>query len=237
MTSEILDLLKKLEDNVMFRDFYFVGGTALSYYLNHRISYDLDFVSTVKLNSTLLKSLVIKYDAHFIPDVHASSFRINTGNRLDAYKMMFNIDGIKEFFYPNDPIRDQIVLEYKDKAISLNKNTKILPIEALAKLKLLALFRRNKIRDLFDIYALLDQKKISVEDIDIFYAMEIGKNTIIDFIEAFEDDGSESLDFEDKNIYHRLYAGLELEEKLRKIKNDFIDLIVTEELSKRKSMI
>jgi len=35
---------------------YFVGGTALVHYLNHRVSYDLDFISIAKLKPNTLKA-------------------------------------------------------------------------------------------------------------------------------------------------------------------------------------
>ncbi len=57
MTQEVKSLLNNIQDDEIFKDFYFIGGTALSYYLNHRISYDLDFISRSKLKIDLLKSL------------------------------------------------------------------------------------------------------------------------------------------------------------------------------------
>ncbi len=40
MTQDVETLLHKIQNNEVFKDFYFIGGTALSYYLSHRVSYD-----------------------------------------------------------------------------------------------------------------------------------------------------------------------------------------------------
>ncbi len=231
MTQEVKKLLNTIQNDEIFKDFYFIGGTALSYYLNHRISYDLDFISRTKLKTYFLKSLSIKYNANFIPDNNAATFKINTGNVIDEYKMLFNFDGIKvEFFYPNDILRDEIIAKDEKEAECIGGNIKILPIKAIAKLKMLAFFRRDKIRDLFDIYALLDQKKIKLEELERFYSLEVGKETLVEFIDSFCDDGSESLDFEKNNIYYCDFAKLDPKEKLDKAKQRLIDLIVKIEL-------
>ncbi len=237
MTQEVKKLLHNIKNDEVFKDFYFIGGTALSYYLNHRVSYDLDFISRSKLKVNLLKSLSIKYDAKFIPDSSASTFKVNTGNNIDEYKMMFNFDGIKvEFFYPNDLLRDEIVAKYEKEAVSLGVNVKILPLGAIAELKMLALFRREKIRDLFDIYALLEQCKIRLEELERFYSLQIGKKTLVEFIDSFCDDGTESLDFEKTNSYYDEFSKLGSKEKLDKIKLKLVNLIVNTELDKREML-
>ena len=46
MTVNVQNVLNKINNNEIFNDkLYFVGGTALAYYLNHRISEDIDIVS------------------------------------------------------------------------------------------------------------------------------------------------------------------------------------------------
>ncbi len=45
MTENIKELLLKIQEHKLFFDYDFrlIGGTALSYHLNHRLSEDLDF--------------------------------------------------------------------------------------------------------------------------------------------------------------------------------------------------
>ena len=52
MTANVKRVLQKIYNNEIFNDdLYFTGGTALAYYLNHRISEDIDIVSASKLNT------------------------------------------------------------------------------------------------------------------------------------------------------------------------------------------
>jgi predicted nucleotidyltransferase component of viral defense system len=200
MIDNIKNLLKIFSKEEFINDFYFIGGSALTFYLNHRISYDIDLISPKKIDFNKLLAFNIKINGKYIPDPNESQFRINTGEDLKEYKMMFNINEIKvEFFYPNDPIRLAILEKYKDR-FSLIENVKVLDIKGVAKLKLLALFRRNKIRDLFDIYVLLDKNILDINTIDKYTAMEYNK-TFVEYIESFKDDGSESLDFHESNEY------------------------------------
>jgi len=228
MLQNIKELFLKFSQDEFFKDFYFTGGTALSYYLNHRISYDIDFTSTKKLNTNKLKSLSIKYDAKFIPDTNASTFRINTGEDIQNFKMSFNFDGIKvEFFYPNDEIIEEILKKYKSNSVKIFENIYILPITAIANLKLVALFKRDKIRDLFDIFVLLEKDILDIKSIERFCSIYYNK-TFVEFVESFTDDGSESLDFSKENQYYELFANEK--DKLNLIKQKLTQTFVKKSL-------
>ena len=220
MIENIKKLLKVFSEENFINDFYFIGGSALSFYLNHRISYDIDLISTKKLDFNKLLALNIKLDGRFIPDKDESVFRINTGEDLKEYKMMFNINGIKvEFFYPNDPVRAAILEKYKND-FELLEGVKVLSLNGVAELKLLALLRRNKIRDLFDVFVLLDKNILNIDTIDRYTAMEYNK-TFIEYIESFKDDGSESLDFNSNNEYS-YFSNIKNKEKI--LKDNIIEL-------------
>ena len=216
MIENIKTLLKTFSQEDFINDFYFIGGSALAYYLNHRISYDIDLISIQKLDFNKLLALSVKMDGRYIPDPNESAFRINTGEDLREYKMMFNIQGIKvEFFYPNDPVRLAVLEKYKND-FKLIEGVKILSLKGVAELKLLAFLRRNKIRDLFDVFVLLDKNILDIDIIDKYTAMEYDK-TFIEYIENFKDDGSESLDFSKQNEYN-YFADIEDKENVLKSK-------------------
>ena len=222
MLIDIKILFEKIKNDNLFENFYFIGGTALAYYLNHRISYDINFISKTPLNPNILKTLTIKYDANFVPDINESKFRINTGEDLNNYKMMFNFNGLKvEFFYPNDQIRLEIIQKYEYKTIF--DNIKLLPLQALSELKLVALFQRNKIRDIFDVYFLFYKNLLDLQTIEKFCALFCNK-TLIEFIEDFQDDGSESLDFEKGQEFYDILNNHP--SKLKFIKDSFIKKIL-----------
>jgi len=212
--ENIKALLKALSEDKLVDKFYFVGGTALGFLLDHRISYDIDFMSDKKLDQDLLNTLIIKYNARFIPDPYESVFRINTGNDLRDYKMQFMIDSIKvKFFYPNDKVRLEILEKHK-----ANSNRflgiKRASLDALAELKLVALFDRKKIRDLFDVFYLFYKKIISCDDIDRFLSLRYSK-TFVEFIDELNDE-VESLDF----LPHQEFSYI-ADNKLNEIKKLF----------------
>jgi len=216
MIENIKVLLKAFAEEDFINDFYFIGGSALAFYLNHRISYDIDLIGTQKLDFNRLLALNVKLDGRYIPDPNESIFRINTGEDLREYKMMFNIHGIKvEFFYPNDPVRLAVLEKYKND-FELIEGVKVLSLKGVAELKLLALLRRNKIRDLFDVFVLLDKNVLDIDTIDKYTAMEYDK-TFVEYIENFKDDGSESLDFSEENEYS-YFADIEDKENVLKEK-------------------
>jgi hypothetical protein len=45
VVPEMLELIKELQSNPLFSDFYLVGGTALALQLGHRTSTDIDLFS------------------------------------------------------------------------------------------------------------------------------------------------------------------------------------------------
>ena len=235
MLHEIESLLEKFSENSLFQEFYFVGGTALAYYLNHRISYDIDFIKPERLDTQRLKELTVLYGARYVPDPNASAFKINTGESLEHYKMSFNFDGIKvEFFYPNDPLKTAIVIRDREESRRIYPNIHILPLQTIAELKLLAFFERSKIRDLFDIYVLLEKEIIDTELIERYAALKREMLTFPEVIEAFCDDGSESLDFMPENLYYREFYDIPSEAREGYIKEKLTELFVKRAAQGRK---
>jgi len=223
MLADIETLLLSLSKDTHVGEFFFVGGTALGYYLDHRISYDIDLISPSRLDVESLMALSVTQDAHFLPDQDASRFRINTGNDLRTYKMAFRIGRIKvEFFYPNDPLRLAIVNRHKQNAIEIH-GMKILPVEAIAELKLLAFLGRKKIRDLFDIMVLLQEERLDIDTIDKYTALKYPK-TFAEYVEAFADDQSESLDFEPHHTYGGMLADKAHQERENLLKEQLIHI-------------
>ena len=65
MTSNVISALNKIKDLEVFKDeLYFIDGTALSYFIDHRVSEDIDIVSskhlTIKKSFRLWQVLVLK---------------------------------------------------------------------------------------------------------------------------------------------------------------------------------
>ncbi len=165
MTSNVIAALNKIKDLEIFKDeFYFVGGTALSYFINHRISEDIDIVSPKILDYRKIIPFMSMVGAKKVDDENIMSLRL-AGLFPDEYILKFVLDNVKiEFFFANRPIQNEIL---KDLSFTNyeNSNLKILDLKLIVKLKLVAFFQRDKSRDLFDFGAILDNEIITIDEI------------------------------------------------------------------------
>ena len=77
MTDNVKQALDKIKDNKIFNDeLYFSGGTALTYYLNHRISEDMDIVSSNALLYKLIIPSITLLGATKLKDENVSALRM-----------------------------------------------------------------------------------------------------------------------------------------------------------------
>ena len=165
MTANVVEVLEKIKESALFDDeLFFVGGTALSYYINHRISEDIDIVSAKALNYKTIVPMISSLGAVKIQDENITALRM-AGLFPDEYMLKFIIENVKlEFFQANRSIQKEILqtatyTTYKDSRI------KILDLKSICKLKLVALLQRDKSRDLFDFIAILDNEILTLEEI------------------------------------------------------------------------
>ena len=185
MTSNVIAVLNKIKDLEIFKnEFYFVGGTALSYFINHRVSEDIDIVSPKILDYRKIIPFMISIGAKKVDDENIMSLRL-AGLFPDEYILKFMLDSVKvEFFFANRPIQKEIL---KDLSFINYENSslKILDLKLIVKLKLVALFQRDKARDLFDFGSILDNKIITINEI-LDIAKEVknitSKEELINFI-------------------------------------------------------
>lgn len=173
MTVNAKQALDKIKNNNIFKDeLYFCGGTALAYYLNHRISEDIDIVSAKSLpHKTIIPNITI-LGATKLQDENVTALRM-AGLFPDAYMIKFIFDNVKlEFFQANRPIQKEILSQATFNNFE-NSQLKILDLKSIAKLKLVALIMRDKSRDLFDFGAILEHKVLSTNEIiDLFSKIE-----------------------------------------------------------------
>ena len=186
MTANVQKVLKKIYNNEIFEDeLYFAGGTALAYYLNHRISEDIDIVSSYTLNYKKIIPNMRALGAIKIEDENVTALRL-AGFFPDEYILKFMIDNVKlEFFQANRTIQKEI-LKNATFTNFKNSNLKILDLKSIAKLKILALLMRDKSRDLFDFGAILENNIFNKDElIELFNNIDnkiISFDNIIDFI-------------------------------------------------------
>ena len=190
MTSNVISTLNKIKNLEVFKDeLYFIGGTALSYFINHRISEDIDIVSPKTLNYKRIIPLMSTIGAKKVDDENIMSLRL-AGLFPDEYILKFILDDVKiEFFFANRPIQKQILKKLTFTNYE-NSNLKILDLKLIVSLKLVALFQRDKSRDLFDFGSILDNDIMTINEI-LYIAKESkninSKDDLINFISNKEE--------------------------------------------------
>ena len=165
MTSNVLKALEKIKNLDLFEsELYFTGGTALSHYINHRISEDIDLVSKNLLEYKKIISSMLSVGAKKIEDENVFALRL-AGLFPDEYILKFVLDGVKiEFFYANREVQKKILkeLSYCD---FQNSKLKILDVKTISKLKIVALLQREKSRDLFDFGSMCEHQILTLDEI------------------------------------------------------------------------
>jgi len=109
MTANVKQTIDKICNNEIFDDeLYFIGGTALAYYLNHRISEDIDIISAKALNYKQITPSISALGALKIQDENITALRI-AGLFPDEYMIKFVLDNVKlDFFQANRPIINRL---------------------------------------------------------------------------------------------------------------------------------
>jgi len=179
-TSEVFKLIDKFD---FIQNFTLVGGSGLAYYLNHRLSEDLDYFTWNKSldRKVLDKFLLSINENHEVIILNQSPLEID-----------LLIDGVKITFFAND------WLELKINRQKILKNTFVASIELLTAMKINVLSARAKFRDYYDLYVLAKERY----NIDQIY--DISKNIIpgltkkifamqISYIEDIDDEGIKHL--------------------------------------------
>lgn len=188
MTANVKNTLDKICNNEIFNDeLYFTGGTALAFYLNHRVSEDIDIVSSKTLPHKKIIPSIIKLGATKLQDENVTALRM-AGLFPDEYMIKFVLGDVKlEFFQANRPIQKEILSSATFTNYE-NSKLKILDVKSVAKLKIVALIMRDKSRDLFDFGAILEHNVLSIDEIVVLFSKVDSKivsvNDVINFIKS-----------------------------------------------------
>jgi len=163
-------LARKIAGEAFLDQFLLVGGTALSVYLKHRLSEDLDFATAEK---KLPKDAIYEYinrlkeKGSVIEDILSVAARqdaINDGIDIDDYQQDWSIDGVKLTFFTlsQDNGREKLA---EDPGEEWSKNLRLASLETLFVTKSLVLAERHAMRDNYDMHALLQRDTFSFSDV------------------------------------------------------------------------
>ncbi|EKD56320.1 MAG: hypothetical protein ACD_58C00227G0001 [uncultured bacterium] len=130
------------------------GGTALAeYYLQHRLSEDLDFFSEEEVNSQAIFTFYKKIKK----DIKLQKIDFQQSFNRNLFFLYFKNDIIKtEFtYYPFPPIA-------KGKKIN---NLRIDSLLDIAANKLFTIYQKPRSRDFIDLYLIIKKEKLSINDL------------------------------------------------------------------------
>lgn len=162
MRDNTRQILNKISHNLLFSqyDIRFVGGTALSYHINHRLSEDLDFAmleichDAISETMDALKAIKIEHSQI------ATQYALNDGEEMERYYVKFLLEGVKiEFFVPPFNLLEKEIWN-KDKPVMYESSkVQISSLETILYMKTMAFWNRKKYRDLFDIHYTINNIK------------------------------------------------------------------------------
>lgn len=163
-------LAKKIAGEALLDQFLLVGGTALSVYLNHRLSEDLDFATTEKkLPKEAISNLLnrLRKEGSEVEDILPMAERQyaeNEGCDIDDYHQDWSVDGVKLTFFTLSKENGREKLA-EDPGVEWSKNLRLASLETLFITKALVLADRHAMRDNFDMHALLQRDEFSYADV------------------------------------------------------------------------
>ncbi len=141
-TEEVLNMLSKEE---RLKGFVFCGGSALSYYLRHRLSEDVDLFSIDKqLKQRTLEDIMIKIrnKGHRVTSIVTEDITIQRDFEIDNVKTTFlawSLEGLKTNTKP------------------FKGSLKIASLDLLAGMKAYVFGRRSEMRDAYDLFVLFKE--------------------------------------------------------------------------------
>lgn len=149
-TKSVIDFIS---EEPLLGDFVMSGGSALSYYLHHRLSEDIDLFSPDEILPNNYINIVMKS----FKKNHSVKETDFLNSRLGLIMNIYFFDGVKIDFAAlgnNYIIKNKV--KYKD-------NFYIASEEVVIAMKMEAVSDRNVFRDYYDVYSIL--KKYSMSDI------------------------------------------------------------------------
>lgn len=146
VVPELMELLKEIMNEELFRDFYLVGGTSLSLQMGHRNSIDIDLFGNCEINQNEFIEKLKEYGEVIVTQ--------STKNIL-----ITEVNGIKvDFVNYKYPLLSEPIID--DKIRMLSKTD-------ISAMKLNAIAGRGSKKDFIDLYFLLNE--FTLKQIIAFY--------------------------------------------------------------------
>jgi predicted nucleotidyltransferase component of viral defense system len=182
LPTETKEVFIALSNAEFLNEYIFVGGSALSVYLNHRKSEDIDLFTW---NKTIDNKLILET----IKKLFGDNFTIEN---ISNTQLDLKVNNVKLTFFANN-------WNKLEKTEPLLNNINIATLELLTAMKLNTLFLRAKFRDYYDLYV-INKDVYSIEqmyEIIKNYMPQINQKLFqmaLIFIDDIEDDNIKYLE-------------------------------------------
>ena len=200
LKSVATDLLRS---KILPQESYLAGGTAVYFYLHHRVSIDLDFFSEVNFNP---EKLLFYLQQQF----EQVSLEVMEDSSLIAYltknKIKFSMFHLP---YP-------LIQEVNHFSLAPGVECPVASLEDIAAMKSLAIAQRGSAKDFFDLYSMINCKNFQFDD--IFKLVKLKYNiddnylyhlkTSFVFFDDAEDEVMSIITLDEKNHYQNMNAQL-----------------------------
>ena len=192
MTEGIKELLPSIENYPIFEknDFRLVGGTAMSYHLDHRISEDLDFCILGELPlkdieefiELCIEKFTIENVDYIDPNEAIKNDFLIGGSNVEYYLQTWVVNGVKIQFYDGSGHLGAKDIFEADTYTKIG-NIKIAALDTIFKMKSLMFYKRVKSRDLFDMLTFFQSS-------DNKFTPQYTKELIMKYDKLYHDDES-----------------------------------------------
>jgi len=192
MTERIKALLPYIQNHPIFEknDFRLVGGTAMSYHHEHRISEDLDFCVMNELPlkdiEEFIESCIEEFTIENIDYIDSNEAIKNDfligGSNVEYYLQTWIVNGVKVQFYDGSGHLGAKDIFAADNYTKIG-NIKVAALDTIFKMKSLMFYKRVKSRDLFDMLTFFQSR-------DDRFTPQYTKELIMKYDKLYYDDES-----------------------------------------------
>jgi predicted nucleotidyltransferase component of viral defense system len=156
LKNEHRSAIEKIKNFIDEGEFYLASGTAVYYYLKHRESIDLDFLTKKNFDFRDFKKIFENFNVLFISKdtIHPE---------IDKIKFSF-------FYYPYELLKPLLKLDI----------IKIASLEDILCMKVLEIIQRGSKKDFVDAYFIMNETKIKPQQLIEMFSKKYGKiNSLI----------------------------------------------------------
>lgn len=178
LAPKTLSIFETISALSCIEPYVLVGGTCMALQVNHRLSEDLDFCKWVPVSHA---SYGIAWQT--IEGELRSKFKDVKPNQLSFDQIDFQVNGVKVTFF------NEVGFQVPAFTPKLYGNVKVASLQLVAGMKVKTLFERNTYRDYYDVYVLLKDGHIALEEListSIAYHPKLNKQMILNRLSRWE---------------------------------------------------